>query len=1032
MASHRIHDLVLVAAGAALAVSLAPARASAQCTCPATSSPALTDGGAFLWDICGDGNVMNGSIDAYDEGMMLRINGVYFGGGTPTTELSGRQIVHGPRALGSLMVTRKIYVPTTERWARWVDIINNPTAAGVTAAVRIETNCGSDSSTVVTGSQSGDTVFTVADRWVTTDDFDASGDPSLNHNLFGPGAPIPPTSVGMTVFSCSGTEGPFQEYTLTIAAGQTVALMYFGGQNNNQADSMTNARAIDAMPDTILYGLTTELTQIVNWSVLRRSCAEIRASMPTATDGIYEIDPDGRGGAAPVNVYCGMTTGGGGWTLVGSTRDVTLNDEASAYYADLTTLTPAAGHTGIWSGLRTVLGGRADIRFSCRNAAYTGPFTVDLAFYDVDWYDEISVGPDALVCFEEGDGAGATMPPPARRDLLAGTGRGYGDLYDCMGYLEGENSCGDTGSFTVDLDDRGMDCDENDGTDWGEDDGLAKCGTRTSSGTWFVWVRPASPVVCGDGWVGTGEVCDDGNTVDCDGCRGDCSAVETGCGDGFQCGAEVCDDGNTVSCDGCRNDCLALDSGCGDGALCGAEACDDGNNVDCDGCRADCSAVETGCGDGFTCGAEACDDGNNVDCDGCRADCSAVETGCGDGFTCDPELCDDGNTDEHDACLSACVPAFCGDGFIHAGVEECDDGDAASGDGCSSSCLPEHGFACTGEPSVCASTCGDGVLAADEACDDGNLANGDGCTLACRIETGWSCTGEPSVCNAGCGDGLVASTEPCDDGNLSDGDGCSATCTVEHGFTCAGTPSVCASACGDGLVASTEACDDGNTTDGDGCSATCTVEAGYSCPGEPSACITVCGDGILSAAEECDDGNTTPNDGCSSGCRVDAGYTCTGEPSVCVSTCGDGRIAGDETCDDGNAVAGDGCDATCEPEHGFQCTGRPSVCSSLCGDGVVASDEQCDDRNTVGGDGCSAACALEPGWHCDPSEPSVCSTGGGDAGGDAGPAPPASPSSCGCRATGEGGPGGLWLLGLLAVGLVRAAVRRRRTPARGS
>ena len=210
-----------------------------------------------------------------------------------------------------------------------------------------------------------------------------------------------------------------------------------------------------------------------------------------------------------------------------------------------------------------------------------------------------------------------------------------------------------------------------------------------------VWLQISLQTICGDGYVGPTEGCDDGklNADDPDKCRTTC--VKPACGDKITDSGEQCDDGNASDTDACLSICKT--AACGDGKVyLSVEECDDANPDDTDACLTTCKKAK--CGD------------------------SVVQTGV--------EECDDGNTEPSDACTAACTNAKCGDGVVQAGVEECDDGDlnADAPNKCRKSCKKAF--------------CGDIIVDSGEDCDAGdqNGAPGGACKADCKSACTDPCT----------------------------------------------------------------------------------------------------------------------------------------------------------------------------------------------------------------------------------------------------------------------------------------------------
>jgi cysteine-rich repeat protein len=148
-----------------------------------------------------------------------------------------------------------------------------------------------------------------------------------------------------------------------------------------------------------------------------------------------------------------------------------------------------------------------------------------------------------------------------------------------------------------------------------------------------------------------------GNGGDDDDTMGD-GGIPPGCGDGMINGAEECDDGNTMDGDGCSHACM-LENGhtasCGDGILEVGEGCDDGNMVSGDGCSSVCQSESAGLPctpHTFRCGpsgdVEVCNNAGTA-----WQYVSSCSTGCNAGACTDP-TCQAGTKRCHGEVVETC------------------------------------------------------------------------------------------------------------------------------------------------------------------------------------------------------------------------------------------------------------------------------------------------------------------------------------------------------------------------------------------
>ncbi|CAD8078874.1 unnamed protein product [Paramecium primaurelia] len=247
------------------------------------------------------------------------------------------------------------------------------------------------------------------------------------------------------------------------------------------------------------------------------------------------------------------------------------------------------------------------------------------------------------------------------------------------------------------------------------------------------------------------------------------------CGDMIITGDEFCDDGNSIQFDGCyqcKFQCQPECTKCINGVC--YECATSGWYLDVSSPTYYCKEV---CWDGLIKGKEKCDDAiSTTNCKDCQFYCK------NDCLECNYEngkciKCREGLIPENNYCKN-----ICGDGIIVSAIdipftEECDDGNLIDFDGCSKTCL----FQCQ-NTSICDdcknTKCFHCInkyklninlhrCECDYSCQLCDLISGQGC-LQCK--PGFKLIDRE--CVTICGDSLITTFEQCDDGNMIFGDGC--------------------------------------------------------------------------------------------------------------------------------------------------------------------------------------------------------------------------------------------------------------------
>lgn len=265
------------------------------------------DANGFFFDISGDGSITSGTSNVFAASLpdtaALKLDVLFGGVPVPFTNGDGsignlrddRQQVEIDEVMNlGLLVKRKVYVPRDGYFARYIEVLSNPTDSAITVGLRVTSHHREDdSNNRVVDSSSGDQVLSIIsanpDRWIVVDDqsdndpFENSFSiPATGHLFDGNDGQL---SASVATYELIGQTGKltYQWDNIIVEPGQEVSLMHFVlNQTSRNASKIAADRLLNLPPEAIEDLNSDERNSVLNFDIPSQSTVE---PLPNLTAG---------------------------------------------------------------------------------------------------------------------------------------------------------------------------------------------------------------------------------------------------------------------------------------------------------------------------------------------------------------------------------------------------------------------------------------------------------------------------------------------------------------------------------------------------------------------------------------------------------------------------------------------------------------------------------------------------------------------------------------------------------------------------